>query len=246
MGLVTLTQISNGEDADATTVDSNFDAIAAELNGGLENVNIDAAAGITAGKLLPVRVATTVPGIGGSSGGGAHAQLRVGSSPYDFIGLVYDATAGRWVSPTQRIFTTEDSQGLSWNGTSYEDIAGSIAYMRGFIPGLKALYDAGLRPEFRVVYVISLAAASGTGTVALKLWEFTTGDTAGASIQATESHEATVTGTTGMLRVVDWAAPTISAPAEADGFVSVRAKHSTGATSVRLHNAAIDLRWVSA
>lgn len=166
MGLVSLTAIANGQDADATVVDSNFDAIAAELNGGLENVNIDAAAGITAGKLLPCRTATTVAGIGGSSGDGAFAQLRLASG-LEFLALVYDSTSGHWISPAEKILT--DASG---NATGTTNTRGSEA----IIPYFKEKYDAGLTPEFYVAGIFAIAAGGQTLTLQMAAYDHADGE----------------------------------------------------------------------
>jgi len=51
MGTITTTQISNGQDLDATIVDANFDTIANEINGNIDNANIKTAAAISTTKI---------------------------------------------------------------------------------------------------------------------------------------------------------------------------------------------------
>jgi hypothetical protein len=59
MASITLTTISNGSTADATVVNTNFTTIASAINGGLEDINIKAAANISVSKLsLTLPVAT--------------------------------------------------------------------------------------------------------------------------------------------------------------------------------------------
>lgn len=58
MAAITLTQISNGDNGNATTVDNNFDLIAAAINGGLDNTNLSDSAEVAASKLaatIPIR-----------------------------------------------------------------------------------------------------------------------------------------------------------------------------------------------
>jgi hypothetical protein len=51
MGTITTTQISNGQDLDATIVDANFDTVANEINGNIDNANIKNAAAISTTKI---------------------------------------------------------------------------------------------------------------------------------------------------------------------------------------------------
>lgn len=47
-----MTQISNGDNLDATIVDNNFDTIASEINGNLNDANVKTGADINHGKIL--------------------------------------------------------------------------------------------------------------------------------------------------------------------------------------------------
>lgn len=241
MGLVSLTAIANGQDADGTVVDSNFDAIAAELNGGLENANIDAAAGITAGKLLPCRTATSVAGIGGSPGDGAFAQLRLASG-LEFLALVYDSTSGHWISPAEKIA----SDGLSTFGT-----ATGTSYVRGrafVIPYFKEKYDAGLTPEFYLATLTNVAAGGQTLTIAIAGYDHADGEAehSGGGVVIPVTTMLTTTSTSAVYEHSGWVQPTITAAnlgkAHVNGWLQSKCDPYTSDVT---WPAELWMRWVS-
>lgn len=78
--------------------------------------------------VLPPTVASasTVAGLGTASDGKL-GMLRLGSTPFDFLSLTYDATYGKWVSDTKVIasayqFTTPNTAFTAWGGLSYDAI----------------------------------------------------------------------------------------------------------------------------
>jgi hypothetical protein len=54
-------------------------------------------------------VATTVAGLGTAPTSGTNGLIRMGSSPYTFVPLVYDSTYAKWVSPTMTVKGTDAS-----------------------------------------------------------------------------------------------------------------------------------------
>lgn len=103
------------------------------------------------------KVATTVAGLGTATDG-TPGVLRIGASPYDFIGLTYDATYGKWVGAFSEI-----TQILNVGTTSgsYVEVGGDnwSAY--------KVFADAGLTLQASFSAIISQSTAVGTMGVEL-------------------------------------------------------------------------------
>lgn len=95
--------------------------------------------------------ATTVAGLGTGTDGKV-GRLRLGSSPYDFISLVYDATYGKWVSETRTIMRGDN--GAYGAVSDYIHMAPTGAnngvIMSGHMIPYKDAYDAGLRLQVRM------------------------------------------------------------------------------------------------
>lgn len=233
MGLVTLTNIADGDDASGTVLDSNLDALAAAINGGIEDANFGASS--------PVVVATSVAGLG-TTRDGKIGLIRAGSTPFWFQAVIYDATYGKWVSAAEVVIDAMQTIGAATT-TSYTDLALSyISFptsIRGIIPAFKALYDAGLRPQFR----LDLSVSGDPGKVSIALEEWTDLDSAGSSIcAANDSWSVTTTGSNYVSS--GWLAPTVSAPSEQRVTVRLQAKKSSG-TGLNV-SGQVRLRWVSA
>jgi hypothetical protein len=113
---------------------------------------------------------------------GAPRMLRLGTTPYEFIPLIYDEVYGKWVSTTlyQAFQVTEPKTTTS---TSFNDFATSL-FPLVVIPNFLSAYNAGLRPqvamggymEIDLVTTSGSSTATGECTVALK--EFANHDTA--------------------------------------------------------------------
>jgi hypothetical protein len=85
-------------------------------------------------------VATTVAGLGVGIDGKV-GLLRIGPSPYDYLSVVYDATAAKWIGP----------EWAAWRGGSRSGDA-SWAFLTGtHFPwfAYKTFYNAGLRLQVR-------------------------------------------------------------------------------------------------
>lgn len=81
---------------------------------------------------------------------GRQALIRVGSTPYSFLGLVYDATLAKWVSPELWLNPApSDTDGLLSN-TDVLTITEYNAAHRHYLP-YKAFKDAGLSMQLRLI-----------------------------------------------------------------------------------------------
>jgi hypothetical protein len=169
------------------------------------------------------RVADTVAGLGTGMKDGEPGYLRLGSSPYESVSVVWDATRSKWVTSTQPIVTLGPD--VSTSSTSYANVA-SLNSARFAIPSMKALYDAGLTPE---VFVHAMMHNSGSGTVYARVGinELQSGD-AGGTVIAT-GGEVSVAGTTNLYEFSGWTPMSFSqAPAKPDAVGLIQARVSSG------------------
>lgn len=85
---------------------------------------VDSCTGWTAMNVTTQVVATTVAGLG-TGPDGATGLLQLGSSPYDFLLMVYDAAYGKWVSAAEQIATGWEVPAGN-PGTSWYDLANPV------------------------------------------------------------------------------------------------------------------------
>lgn len=108
-------------------------------------------------------VGTTIAGLG-SAVDGTIGLLRLGTTPYTFITVHYDATYGKWVS--------EESVGSVFHATTDTTVSSGSAFadamatgaMAGIPQAWRVLDNGGLTPQFRVIGVF-VQAGAGTLTV---------------------------------------------------------------------------------
>jgi hypothetical protein len=116
-------------------------------------------------------VATTIAGLGTGTAGRV-GFLRLGTSPYDFLSLVYDATYAKWVSQVFPISGTTQN-GLAgqvvarfgaagWEQTGLAATTEPIIMPAAYLPH-KAYTDSGLTLQQRLVG--SFSASAGTMTI---------------------------------------------------------------------------------
>jgi hypothetical protein len=147
---------------------------------------------------------------------GRTVQLRVGSSPYTFLTMTYDATYGKWVSNTSTplvIGATRGGNGAVSGASTYTNLFGT-----GFVntPILdERFYDmwqAGLRPQFKYSY----SAQPNTNGVGMKFreeYDYNDGPSGNLTTDVTGLDSET-SGTTPAYFVVntDWEQPALSTP----------------------------------
>src|SRR4029453_9544179 len=114
-------------------------------------------------------IASTVAGLGGGTDG-KEGMLRLGSSPYQYVKLVYDATYGHWVSEVWEFIShsmkpnmSQADPGSWWRidftgGDARAQVAGSL------MPGYSDALAAGLSLQGRLSGFISGTNSSGLTT----------------------------------------------------------------------------------
>jgi hypothetical protein len=253
MGTLSLTNPSNGTTTDANVIANNNDAIEACVNGGLDNANISGSAGIGVTKLaagtdgtnlvvvngVPTwrsPIATTISGLS-TAEDGFRARLRVGSSPYEFVDLVYDGTYGKWVSPPTFWLTGSISNEVGtdtrWSSAGSGSGTGDI-----YVQNMKAIYDTGLRLQV-------MCSGKGAGTAVtwnykVGCYQFNQGDTSDASLGATSSL---ISGTAANERKASgWVDFSITAPSETHGILAAIFTYSSNSNTTTV---TFGYRWVA-
>jgi hypothetical protein len=122
------------------------------------------------------KVATTVAGLG-TGLDGEIGWLRLGTTPYTFVRLRYDATYGKWVTEEEQIWTDAGLLNFTIPTSSYQLLTGSSGNFF-LIPNAKLMYDAGLRIQLRLIGSISNGGGAPPGGVfaAIALDQFNSGE----------------------------------------------------------------------
>lgn len=167
------------------------------LSGSIVNADISTSAAIVGSKLNAARVATTVGGLG-TAADGAFGVVRTGTTPYDFMPLVYDATYTKWVSP-QIVAIGGAAHGASGSSATWEDTLSNAG--NALIP-YKTFTDAGLTLQVRVLGVIT----GGGATIDLGARLLGYNVDAAVSQTGADTAMATTTGT-GVLKQSGWTTP---------------------------------------
>lgn len=109
-------------------------------------------------------VATTVAGLG-TVADGKVGQLRLGSSPYEFLPVIYDATRAAWMSAEQLVFDA-GTVVQTYNTAALADLfAAGIVGVHPY----RAFQAAGLVCYFRAVALIGKTAAGANSDMSLAL-----------------------------------------------------------------------------
>lgn len=191
-------------------------------------------------------VATTVAGLP-SSIGGTRGTLRIGSSPYDVIGLVYDATIAKWVSQPIMILPFF-AAGRTVAATTYTLLTGLTE-----IPDLgsfKRIYDAGLRPQMKFTVIVQGSSGTVNSRFGIDLREWNNGDTTptglgtGTDSITFDSGDISTPSANAIHHCTDWLTATMSAPTKSHAEAYVMGRIASGTLTV--HRPAVELRWVSA
>lgn len=188
-------------------------------------------------------VATTVAGLG-TPVDGSVGLLRLGSTPFDFLAMVYDATLSKWVGPEAWYYpATTDADGLLTQ-TDVIAIAEYNSLYRQYFP-YKIFKDAGLSMQLRLTGFcrhtsteiahfklgfdpVNLSAAKG-GTPTWSTWELLSNN-----------------NTTEVMRDSGWQAePTVSST-DLVGICIGGYRNSGGTSKVSdIRHPNIGRRWVS-
>lgn len=131
-------------------------------------------------------VATTVANLntayGGTPADGVQGMLRCGSSPYDYVSLIYDATLGKWVSEEFVVVGAMYNRsgipigtGLANFALSWPDFTNNANFANAFAPirDYSGKATAGLTLQITGVYSCSAVDSGATGSARLGI-SFTT------------------------------------------------------------------------
>lgn len=106
---------------------------------------------------------------------GQAALLRAGSSPYEYVSLVYDATYGKWVSAAFCAAFAVKNSAITASNTTYGNFS-DAEVTRMYLPNFKALYDAGLRLQANVECQLNTGDGS-TAYAQAAVYEVSDGET---------------------------------------------------------------------
>lgn len=193
-----------------------------------------------AGGSVTYTVATTVAGLGTAEDGKV-GLIRAGSSPFDFLLVVYDATYGKWVSDAWCACAyTSGSTATRTGVTTYGAVGDNF---KSYTPW-RVLNTAGLSDQYRVIALLSCSGGA-TGSVAVILQGYDTG----GALAATLGTEFSVGSTTSATAVgVDggWVEASSIGTVTAKDFMAPhsRFKTSNAAQTVTLTQTDCQQRWV--
>jgi hypothetical protein len=166
--------------------------------------------------------------------------LRAGSTPFEFIALVYDATYGKWVSAPQQAMTTET--GKTTTSTTYTGtfLGGQFAWVFNG----DALVTAGLTLQLAIGGLLSNSGANST-SLSGRVFAVDDGDTSATAIFAGGApSEVSNTGTTATYKTSGWVQPTLDATAKTHYLLDLGGKVSAGTGT--FSQCSLAFRWVSA
>lgn len=167
------------------------------------------------------------------------------------IAQIYDAAKGKWVSQDVLVGSTPTAFGVP--NLALSSVEGQV----GSILDYKALYDAGLRPEFKFSHV-SWSSAGGTVTMTVRVGVMAVvdGDTADSSLSAAalvangyvEQVVSVLTGTPGKAYHQGWTAltsPVAPASGKPHAAITIVAASNPSASGLQLSRIKIWQRWTS-
>lgn len=170
---------------------------------------------------------------------GRPGMLRVGSSPYDFFPLTYDAVYGKWVSDFQVLASVEGGKATA--STSYQALGNGEAPAPSIPWG--DFDTAGLKPQYRLIALLANDTAGGTATATMIFESFNDNDAIVGGTAAAWS--VAVTGTSPRLRSSGWQdIPSLTARAFLLSTFAL--KSSSGANLASMGSStSVQFRWVS-
>lgn len=160
---------------------------------------------------------------------GKTALLRAGSSPYEYIGLIYDATLGKWVSAKEAAAKPASSGNPTTTSTTYALV--NTDYTRSVIPNYKDLYNAGLRLQVWLMSDLKNSSGANTSFMALRLNELADGDTAAPTqLGSTFGGEVSIASATATRKFSGWVDFDPGAPSKqhAEFWLMIKVTAGTG------------------
>ncbi len=187
-------------------------------------------------------VSSTVTGLNNLYGGagvmdtGARGYIKVGSSPFDYVSLVYDSALAKWVEEDADLMVSLVTDATT-TATTY-----TLAAAGPLMP-LKAFTDAGLLPSLRVE-TLAIAGASSSVQVAGLV---STGDAAGALTLDTTNVTGAATTSSASAVIVDggWTAISLSITVKQYCALGIGIKRTGTANGTAKASTALWMRWTS-
>ncbi len=241
MPSITLTLPTAGTQITAGLHSANYAALQTLLNGGLDNTNVLAAAGIVGSKLQASRVATTVAGLGAAADG-ALGLIRVGASPYSHMHLIYDATYAKWVSPQFTLFQTEDPSGANSGNMAFPAVISTYRFGNASVIDAYALNQAGLVFQSRMA---GRFTAGGAMTMTVACETFSSSDEGTWSGTTGKTYFAPVFGAaSGKTKISNW----VTHDADNYGQPKMQVRFAVSSSAAFAMNVECSAygRWVSA
>ena len=186
--------------------------------------------------------ADTISGLGAAVHG-RPTMIRAGAAPYHFMQMTYDDVFAKWVSTMIFTATLGNFTAPGPTATVWTSPTEGTTLQRQHIPGFKALYDAGLRPQ---TYILAQGASTAGLTHSLRasILGFASGDT-NPTVIAHSNGQIDWAGNTGTIWRVSsgWSDVTFdSIPSEAEALLSFQ-WDTDGA--VTFNHVSTMLRWVA-
>lgn len=170
---------------------------------------------------------------------GRRGMVRAGTSNFNFVELVYDEVAGKWVSAPVTVLMQRQALD-STSSTSYVDSTECTGTLLSWDEWL----DAGLTMVFRYSTAIQTTNAAHTASSTLQFTRYSVNGTA-ADPTDSGNHELTHTGDTDF-RLQDSGWQEIPALSASDFLlIEARKKISNGAGTCNISGCTAWMRWVS-
>jgi len=188
---------------------------------------------------MAAKISSTIGGLntlfGGTPVDGSLGELILGSTPYDFIGLVYSATYAKWISDAVPLLT-----GISGNQnvTAYTTLGQPTTVL------WDVFANAGLTPQFRIRGQVHVNSGTETTTLAIGIAGIAVGASAVPPYAGTEFAAATGPGAVDGFVDSGWATPTLSAVVSALS-VAIRVRSSGNTIAKTQNQIQVEQRWTS-
>lgn len=232
--------LTPGTPENISQIQADFDHLKSIINGGLDNGNIAANAGIVGTKLNAARVATTVAGLG-TAADGALGLLKVGADPFEYLQLIYDGSKGKWVSEAKWVSATPWGGNFTNTTTSYVAVP-CFAEIKNY----KAIHDAGMRLQTAYSAIIFTDNASHEARVGVNIYDFDDGDVPWVALATGFDAQNTLSLSPGVIKCRDlWAQPAV-APTQTHGMITIGLANQTGGHQSDARYCTLGYRFVSA
>lgn len=203
----------------------------------IETANIQVPIGQVVGNYVS---ADSVAGLGAKIHG-RRGMVRAGASPYNFVELVFDQVAAKWVSAPVTVLTQRQALD-STSSTSYVDSTEAT----GTLLSWDESSDAGLTMVFRYITAIRTTNATHTASSTLQFTPYTVNGVAGTPVDSTD-HQLQIQGTTNFtLKDSGWQAIPVAVVANDFLLIEARKTIENGASQCQISGCTAWMRWVSA